>query len=123
MNILPKDPNIRDELVWTTGEFFRMGSKKYYLLLKDCQPIDVKAGSLICFDNRLAHMTCDFLSGFDTREVIYMSFIPNIELNKKYCVEQMKHIEKNIYPPMSFDSKNPSNNCGDRNWGFEDLND
>lgn len=118
-----KDPTIYDEIGGMTGEFFRMGSRKYYAIQNKCHPIDVPAGSLVCWDNRLPHSTCNNLGGNDTRECVYIGFIPNVELNKKYCQEQFDHIKKNILPPIYFDCKNKDNNAGDRNWDIDELSD
>lgn len=102
------------------GEFYRMNSKAHEAVKKELQPIYAPAGSLVCWDNRLPHATCDFLNGDDTREVIYMTFIPNVKLNMEYHKKQLLHLSKNIYPPYYCDD--PSIKCN-RDWDFpKDLN-
>jgi len=109
-----KDPT---ESVSTKGEFFRLNSKSHTKLEKECQPINAKKGSLVLWDNRLPHDTCKKLSGYDTREVIYVGFLPNIALNQKYVITQLEHIKKNIPPPAYYEKDEVS----DRNWNDTDL--
>jgi len=89
----------------TSGEFFRMHGKSYSKLQKQCRAINVKAGSLVMWDNRLPHATCDKLTGLDTREVIYMSYIPNVPLNMVYKKKQTVNFTNNIQPPSYSDGK------------------
>lgn len=103
------------------GEFFRMTSKKYSYLWNQCQPIIAPKGSLVFWDNKLPHATCQKLYGIDTREVIYMSFIPNVNLNKKYAQEQWDCLINNISPPMYLDPKRKEK--ADRNWEIKELTD
>ena len=112
-----KDTNKND---WgTSGEFYRLGSKSYASLQKLCEPIDIPAGSMVLWDNRLPHATCEKLSGFDTREVIYMSYIPNVPLNIKYVQEQANNLKKNIQPPSYL--KLPVIQV-DRDYSIDELN-
>lgn len=102
-----------------TGEFFRMGSKSYYKLNEQLQTLNYPAGSLVLWDNRLPHSTCDKLKGYDSREVIYLSYIPNIPINIKYSQEQTKNFILNLQPPayLNDDKKNI-----DRNYELDKLN-
>lgn len=102
------------------GEFCRLNSKTHCQLEKRLEPINAPKGSLVFFDNRLPHSTCSKLSGNDTREVIYFSYIPNIEINIKYCRDQFANIQKNMAPPKYI--KHQDSLC-DKDWEFEDLND
>ncbi len=98
-----KDTNKND---WgTSGDFYRMHSKSYIQLQNKLVTPDVPAGSLVLWDNRLPHATCDNLSGADTREVIYLSWIPNVPLNIAYVKAQAENFKKNIQPPSYL--KNP----------------
>ena len=111
--------NKKDEVqVEEKGEFFRMISKSYAAIDKKCQPIIAKRGSIVCWDNRLPHKTSDILLGNDTREVIYISFLPDVALNRSYCKKQLEYIVKNIAPPAYL--KDPKE-IVDRNWKMEDL--
>lgn len=81
------------------GEFYRLNDKKHTKLQSELQNINVKAGSLVLFDNKLPHATCQKLTSFDTREVIYLSYLPNTEINKKYWKQQAHNFINNIAPP------------------------
>eukprot|EP01059_Diplonema_ambulator_P017752 TRINITY_DN29818_c0_g1_i1.p1 TRINITY_DN29818_c0_g1~~TRINITY_DN29818_c0_g1_i1.p1 ORF type:complete len:255 (+),score=34.44 TRINITY_DN29818_c0_g1_i1:88-765(+) len=82
------------------GEFYRMNSKSYDILQKQCQPINAPAGSLIIWDTRVPHSTCHALAGCDTREVLYSCMIPNIQLNREYAKKQYECFLRNAPPPM-----------------------
>ena len=45
------------------------------------------------------------LSGSDTREVVYMSYLPDIPINRNYATQQMEHFLQNIPPPAYCDWK------------------
>lgn len=81
------------------GEFFRMHDKSYEAILHRCLPVTVPAGSLVLWDTRLPHATCQKLSGFDTREVLFMAYIPNVPLNIAYRDGQRDGIINKIAPP------------------------
>jgi hypothetical protein len=99
------------------GEFYRMG-KEHTLLQKTCQPVYAPAGSLVCWDNRLPHSTCDTLNSFDTREVVYLALIPNTKINKTAVLRQHKAIIRNETPPHF--AKHGVDEC-DRDWDIDEL--
>ncbi len=99
-----------------SGEFYRLNDKKHTKIQLELQNINAKAGSLVLFDNRLPHATCQKLSSFDTREVIYLSYIPNVKINKKYCERQVKNFLLNI-PPPSYET----NDHVDRDYEIDEL--
>jgi len=96
----------------TKGEFYRLNSLSHVSLAKKLEPIMVPKGSLVCWDNRLPHATCMKLAGYDTREVVYVGWLPNVELNKKYVAEQLVGIKSNK-PPESY--------LSDKDWKEDDL--
>lgn len=91
------------------GEFCRLNTKSHLSLERKLEPIYAPKGSLLFFDNRLPHSTCSALSGSDTREVIFFSFIPKVSVNIKYCKEQLDNFERNIAPPAYI--KDNSDKC------------
>lgn len=99
------------------GEFFRMNNG-HARLHKECQPIIVPAGSLVLWDNRLPHATTKKFNGYDSREVIYNGFLPNININVKYVKKQLIHIMKNIAPPAY---QQINNETVDRDWDIIQL--
>jgi hypothetical protein len=102
------------------GEFFRMNAKNHAKLEKRLQPVNAPKGSLICWDNRLPHATTQFLSGNDTRECIYIGYLPRVSLNITYQQLQFKNIVKNIPPPAYLEKDNETS---DRDWNVENLSD
>jgi hypothetical protein len=97
-----------------TGDFYRMHDKSHSKLQSQCQTIQVPAGSLVLWDSRLPHATCERLAGYDSREVVYMSYIPNIDLNVKYWKNQAMHFKKNVAP-------DGTNVVVDRKYEVDDL--
>ena len=71
------------------GPFYRMHSQSHYSLEKRLESVIAPKGSLVCWDNRIPHATSNILTGSDTREVVYVGWLPNVALNKKYCQEQL----------------------------------
>ena len=119
----------KSEPEYSTGEFYRMNQQIHALLQKELEPINAPKGSLVCWDNRLPHATTEYFDGFDSREVIYIGWLPNVNINKKYWLEQSYAIKKNIPPPAYCDSEkrkhhhNDKNNKenADRDWTLNDL--
>ena len=94
------------------GEFYRLNSLSHVSLARKLQPIMAPRGSLVCWDNRLPHATCAKLSGTDTREVVYVGWMPNIPLNKSYAQNQLLGIRAN---------KSNDSHFADRDWDESDL--
>jgi len=89
---------------YSVGEFHRLNSKVHTALEKKLEFVYAPLGSVVYFDNRLAHATCDVHIGSggiaDTREVIYFSYVPDTTLNREYCNIQTINIKQNLQPPM-----------------------
>lgn len=111
--------NIYNENV--NGEFHRLNSHVHEKLHRKIETVIAPKGSVVFWDNRLPHKTCDKLNKYDTREVIYFSYIPNVEINKVYCLHQYNNIVKNIYPPSYIDDLNLS--TADRDWSLDKIHD
>jgi len=99
------------------GEFFRMIDKSYTPLLSKLEPVICPRGSLVLWDNRLPHDTSDILATNDSREVIYMSYLPSVDINLQYCQKQSQAIRSNILPPTC---TNQNHKC-DRDWEYDQL--
>jgi len=106
-----------------SGEFYRMHNKAHAKLQAQCKAIPAPAGSLVIWDSRLPHSTCDTLSGYDSREVIYMSYLPNIDVNKKYWINQRNNFINNIVPHAAASVKNSDYTKIDRTYSTEELSD
>lgn len=102
------------------GEFFRMNAKVHAKIEKRLQPVQAPRGSLVCWDNRLPHATTQHLSGSDTRECIYIGYLPKVPLNVKYHEHQFKNISTNIPPPAYIENADEKS---DRDWEPGDLSD
>lgn len=101
------------------GEFYRMHGKEHTHLQNQLETVIAPAGSLVIWNNNLPHATCENLNLNDTREVIYLSYLPtNVPQNIKYWKEQLKNFVINIASP----SYNDTNNQVDRNYSVGDLN-
>ncbi len=82
-----------------SGEFYRMTSKSYAKVQQQLETLQIPAGSLVVWDNKLPHATTAKLKGYDSREVIYLSYIPNVPLNIQYWKKQKENFQKNEAPP------------------------
>ena len=91
------DDYFKNEKIVEAGPFYRMHSKSHYALDKRLESVIAPKGSLVCWDNRLPHATSNVLAGSDTREVVYVGWLPNVSLNKKYCQEQLSLIRKDTF--------------------------
>jgi hypothetical protein len=96
------------------GEFTRLISKSHTALGRRLETVQAPKGSLIFWDNRLPHATCQHLVSSDSREVIYTGFLPNTKLNR------LSNLRKNIHPPAYCKNNKIK---ADRNWEEEDLTD
>lgn len=115
---------LKNHDIVTDGDFYRLNVKKHASLYDRCQPIDAPAGSLILWDNRIVHSTCEKCQLDDTREVVYTSFLPaGIPCNDKYAKEQALNIEANIAPPTFCKKIKGDNIQADRDWNISDLSD
>lgn len=81
------------------GEFFRLDYKKHAQLWKRLEPVDVPAGSIVFWDNRLPHSTAEKLTSSDSREVLFTSYLPSNEINCNYAKLQLEYIKQNLVPP------------------------
>lgn len=100
----------------TRGEFFRMHGKSHTKLNKQLQSVYAPAGSLVLWDSRLPHSTSDTLGGYDSREVVYSGFLPDIPLNRAYVTDQRGKLLSNRYTKYG-----PQDISADRDWEVEEL--
>jgi len=80
-------------------------------LLNKLSDIKPKAGSMVIWDYRLPHKTNEYFDSNDTREVVYLSWIPNTKQNKKYHKDQYNNMMNGLPPPdfiRSSHNRNPS---------------
>ena len=79
-------------------------------VIQQFQHISCRAGDLVCWDYRLPHANSKFNFG-DTREVIYLGFLPCIELNRRYAEEQLKRLNNNEVPTDQWHSSKRKEEC------------
>jgi ectoine hydroxylase-related dioxygenase (phytanoyl-CoA dioxygenase family) len=111
---------VRSECLGKRGEFFRMGGKSYTKLQKQLevgpsaiytgrstslcvvwgQTVYAPRGSMVLWDYRLPHATSEVLAGNDSREVVYVGFLPSIEINE-VCNDDNAH-ERLAYAHSQF---------------------
>mmetsp|Transcript_17817 Transcript_17817/g.29784 ORF Transcript_17817/g.29784 Transcript_17817/m.29784 type:complete len:320 (+) Transcript_17817:30-989(+) len=108
---------VRQQCVGHRGEFFRMGGKSYTKLQKQLETVYAPRGSLVLWDYRLPHATSDRLDGGDTREVVYMGFLPSTKINERFVARQREAIENNVYP----DHGPKGMKRADRDWELDEL--
>jgi hypothetical protein len=87
------------EIKESPGEFFRMGDHAYDRLRKSLVTVQAPKGSLVCWDNRLPHATCARLEGADSREVVFVGFLPDITINRQYVEKQCQCLLRGLSPP------------------------
>jgi len=101
------------------GEFYRMHGKEHSIAQSLLETIQAPAGSLVIWNNNLPHATCAKLESYDTREVIYLTYLPsNIKTNVEYWKQQKANFVANIAPP----SYNDDNFKVDRDYNIDELN-
>lgn len=102
------------------GEFCRLHDKSHVALQRRLEPVLAPRGSLVFWDNRTPHATCRKLVGPDTREVVYIGFLPRVALNVRYVERQALHLRRNLTPPAYCDDgKEPP--TADRDWEPHEL--
>jgi hypothetical protein len=79
------------------GSFTRL--HQCHDLVSRIEPVFAPAGSVVLWDNRLPHGTADNHLGPDSREVLFMTFLPNIPRNLNYALSQLENYHKGIVPP------------------------
>ena len=57
------------------------------------------AGSLCIWDNRLPHYVTSQLTGSDTREIMFTTFLPAVDVNRRYVQQQLTNMYQNKPPP------------------------
>lgn len=101
------------------GEFYRMHGLSHSVAQNQLITVQAPAGSLVIWNNNLPHATCEKLESYDTREVVYLTYLPtNIATNVKYWKDQKTNFIANVPPP----SYNDNSNQVDRDYSLYDLN-
>jgi len=111
-----KSPLVLDS---TGGEFYRLNPNSHAKLWSRAEPVDVPAGSMVLWDNRLPHSTSDQLVSDDTREVLYFSYLPACPINLEYTRQQQWQLLHLLAPPQFVDRR-PEGQLV-RDWDFNDL--
>ena len=67
-------------------------------LLNRMQHIPLKAGDFLLWDNRLPHANAFRNDSPNVREVVYVSYLPDVEVNRAYASEQRERFLNNQPP-------------------------
>ena len=90
-------------------------------LVQGMVPVFAPAGSIVIWDNRLPHATAEKHDGPDTREVLFMTFLPDIHANKLYAKEQRENYFKRKAPPDFINKRNRKDVQEEPNYQFTEL--
>jgi ectoine hydroxylase-related dioxygenase (phytanoyl-CoA dioxygenase family) len=80
-------------------------------------PVDCAKGALVVWDNRLPHATASKFQSADTRECVYVGFLPDVPSNRRYVAEQRAAIIANRAPP-AYAADNVGSSV-DRDWDVD----
>lgn len=100
------------------GEFCRLHDKA---LQRKLEPVHAPKGSLVFWDNRLPHATSQKLGGSDTREVVYIGYLPQVDTNRQYAQWQAMRLRENRFPPAF--ATEEDDELADRDWQIPELSD
>jgi hypothetical protein len=88
--------------------FIGLQGKVVEPIVRRVKPLQYPPGSAVLWDWRLPHATALHHPGPDTREVVYTSFLPDIEINRNYAAAQLEAFRRGSFPP-DFVGKLPGN--------------
>ena len=71
------------------GQYTHIRPKEDWEVMERVQHIPVQAGSAVFWDNRIPHANAYKHHGKDPRVVVYCSFLPDVELNRRYVRDQL----------------------------------
>jgi hypothetical protein len=84
-------------------------------------PVLAPAGSIILWDNRLPHATAEQHDGPDTREVLFMTYLPDIPKNQAYAHAQRKCFFSRTPPPDFHTKSNSKKEQEEPTYAFSQL--
>ena len=82
-----------------TRLFNPLGGKQHRPIHRAMRPVEYSAGDAVLWDMRLPHGVTPEHSGHDTREVVYTSFLPPNEPNRRYAAAQYSALCCGRFPP------------------------
>lgn len=80
------------------GEFTPIRPKEDKDVLSQVTHIPCKKGSVVIWDNRIPHANSWKNNSDQTREVVYASFLPDVDINRKYAEKQLCDYESGLIP-------------------------
>jgi hypothetical protein len=89
---------IKAEEAPCVGQYTHIRPKEDREVMDRVQHIPVQAGSAVFWDNRIPHANSYKHLGKHPRAVIYCSFLPDIELNRKYVQQQLADFQQGKPP-------------------------
>jgi hypothetical protein len=79
------------------GQFTRL--HRCHDLVRRLKPVLAPAGSVVVWDNRLPHATAPHHVGRDSREAVFLTYLPAIPRNRNYADRQLNNYRIGQLPP------------------------
>jgi hypothetical protein len=75
------------------GEYTHIRPKEERAIMDRVYHVPVRRGSAVFWDNRIPHANAYKHNGTIPRTVVYCSFLPDVDLNRRYIENQLKHFQ------------------------------
>ena len=102
------------------GQFTPIRPREDRNVIEKMEHIPCKAGSVVIWDYRIPHANARRNDSNESRAVIYASFLPDVDLNRRYVERQLNDFRKNKHPTDQW--IDPSENDCDVDRVFQDDN-
>jgi hypothetical protein len=95
------NPQSSTVLSLCVGEYTHIRPQQDRDVLQQICHVPVKAGSAIFWDNRIPHANSYRHDGSTARAVVYCSFLPDVPLNQRYVLQQLRDYRQRRSPTGS----------------------
>eukprot|EP01039_Chlorochromonas_danica_P009832 gene9828-10875_t len=93
------------------GQFTPIRPKEDEEIIRRMEAVPCRAGDLLLFDYRLAHANSMHNVTDHPREVVYLGFLPAVEVNRRYAEEQKERYSKGELPVDQWHSNTKLQPC------------
>ena len=94
-----RDPQQPPSLSGRSKLFTPLCGKKHAEVHGRMLHVPYEAGDAVVWDMRLPHATAAEHPGPDSREVVYTSFLPDLQPNREYMRQQLASLRDGSFPP------------------------